>query len=329
MMAAFARRLPVPKFIQLERQSMLRHATIRILIAVPTLLAIVTLAFFMMRLAPGGPFDAERRLPPEIEANLKAAYDLDKPILDQYVSYIQGLLKGDLGPSFTYRDFSVSELVASGIPVSLSIGATALCLALFFGCIAGVIAAYRHDRPSDIIIMGFAMTGIVIPVFVMAPLLALVFGVYAGLLPVAGWQDGAIANRVLPSVALALPFTAVIARLMRGSMLEVMQSEFMRTAIAKGVPAWQVPWRHGFRTAFMPVLSYLGPAAAGIITGSVVIEQIFAIPGIGRYFVEGALNRDYTLVLGVAIFYAALIILFNLIVDIFYRILDPKVDLAR
>lgn len=306
---------------------MFRHVAGRVLVAAPTLLVIVTLAFFMMRLAPGGPFDAERQLPPEIEANLKAAYNLDKPIFEQYTSYLQGLMRGDLGPSFTYRDFTVSELVASGFPVSLSIGLTSLSLALFFGCIAGVIAAYRHDRLADFAIMGVAMTGIIVPVFVMAPILGLVFGVWLGVLPVAGWQDGALANRVLPSVALALPFTAVIARLMRGSMLEVMQAEFMRTALAKGVPPWQVPWRHGFRAAFMPVLSYLGPAAAGILTGSVVIEQIFAIPGIGRYFVEGALNRDYTLVLGVAVFYAALIILFNLIVDILYRVLDPKVVL--
>lgn len=308
---------------------MIKHVATRILVAVPTLLAIVTLAFFMMRLAPGGPFDAERQLPPEIEANLMAAYNLDRPLIEQYTAYIGSLLEGDLGPSFTYQDFTVTELVSRGFPVSLSIGFTALVLALFLGCVAGVVSASRHDSPSDFVIMGFAMTGIIVPVFVMAPLLALVFGVYLGLLPVAGWQDGAIANRILPSIALALPFTAVIARLMRGSMLEVLGSEFIRTAIAKGVPVWQVPWRHGFRHAFMPVLSYLGPAAAGIVTGSVVIEQIFAIPGIGRYFVEGALNRDYTLVLGVAVFYASLIILFNLIVDILYRVLDPKVELGK
>ena len=297
----------------------------RILTSIPTLLVIVTVAFFMMRIAPGGPFDRERALPAEIEKNVLAAYDLDQPLLLQYRDYLLGVLQGDFGPSFKYRDFTVAELLWTGFPASLKVGGLAIVLAVVVGIGLGTLAALRQNTAADHAVMATAMTGITIPNFVMAPLLTLVFGVYLGLLPVAGWNGGAPANLVLPVIALALPQIAYIARLTRGSMIEVLHANYVRTARAKGLRERIVVVRHALRGALLPVVSYLGPATAQVVTGSVVIETIFGIPGIGRYFIQGALNRDYTLVMGTVIVFAVLIILLNLIVDLLYGLLDPKV----
>jgi oligopeptide transport system permease protein len=311
---------------------MLSYAIRRFLGAIPTLFIIITLAFFMMRLAPGGPFDTERVLPPEIAKNIAAAYDLGKPVYEQYFLYLGRLAHGDFGPSYKIRDFTVTQLIAQGFPVSLRLGLSAMALAMIIGTTLGVAAALRQNRPSDYSVMTFAMIGICIPSFVTAPLLQLVFGIYGlhlfGLdlsLPVGGWNGGALPNLVLPVIVLALPPIAVIARLVRGSMLEVLRANFIRTARAKGLSTWRIITRHALHAGLLPLVSYLGPALADIISGSLVVEQIFGLPGIGRYFVQAALNRDYTLVLGVTIFYAALIILLNLVADLLYGVLDPRV----
>ena len=297
----------------------------RLLISVPTLLVIITLAFFMMRIAPGGPFDQERALPPQIEKNVLAAYDLDQPLVVQYWRYLTGVLQGDFGPSFKYRDFTVAELLVTGFPPSLTVGGSAILLAILVGITLGTIAALRQNTAVDHVVMATAMTGIAIPNFVMAPLLTLFFGVFLGLLPVAGWGGGSLRNMILPVIALALPQIAYIARLTRGSMIETLGANFIRTARAKGLREQIVVVRHALKGALLPVVSYLGPASAQLISGSLVIEQIFGIPGIGRYFIQGALNRDYTLVMGTVIVYALLILILNLIVDMLYGLLDPKV----
>lgn len=297
----------------------------RLLGAIPTIFVIISLAFFLIRAAPGGPFDTDRALPPEVEANLNAKYHLDEPLVMQYGRYLWDVMRGDLGPSFQYRDFTVNELIASGFPVSLKLGLSAVFLALLIGGTAGIIAALRQNTATDYGVMSFAMLGISIPNFVVAPLLIMLFAVYLGWLPAGGWNDGALKNIILPIISLALLQVAFVARIARGAMIEVLRSNYIRTARAKGLPGWQIILKHGIKPAMLPVVSYLGPAAAAVITGSVVIEQIYGIPGLGRHFVQGALNRDYTLVMGVVIFYGFLIILFNLVVDIIYAWLDPKV----
>lgn len=315
---------------------MLSYAVRRLLGAIPTLFIVITLAFFMMRAAPGGPFDSQRALPPEIAQNIAKAYDLDKPLIVQYGLYLERLAQFDLGPSFKNRDFSVNELIAQGLPVSARLGMTAMLIALMLGMSLGVFAALKQNRWQDHSVMTIAMIGITIPTFVTAPLMTLVFGVY-GLslfgfdiyLPVAGWGGGAAKNLVLPVTVLALPQIAIIARLVRGSMVEVLHSNYARTARAKGLPNHVVVLRHALPAAILPLISYLGPATASLLTGSLVVETIFGLPGIGRYFVNGALNRDYTLVMGVVIVYAALIIVLNLITDLLYAVLDPRVRLGR
>jgi oligopeptide transport system permease protein len=297
----------------------------RLLGAIPTLFLIITISFFIMRLTPGGPFDRERPIPPEIEKNLLAAYDLDKPLLVQYFKYMGDILQGDFGPSFKIHDFSVAELLAVGLPASIKLGGLSLLLAVAIGIPLGSIAALRQNSWIDYTVMGVGMTGIAVPNFVVAPLLQLTLGVYLGLLPVATWGGGSIRNLVMPMIALALPQIAFIARMMRGSMVEVLRSNYIRTARAKGLTERVVLSRHAVKAALLPVVSSLGPAAAGLMTGSVVIETIFGIPGIGRYFITSALNRDYTMVMGVVITYGAAIILFNLLVDLVYGLLDPKV----
>ena len=296
----------------------------RLISAIPTLLAIITIAFFMMRIAPGGPFDTERRLPPEVEANLAKAYHLDKPLIAQYWDYLGGILHGDFGPSFRYKDFTVTELIKSGFPVSLRLGLSAVVIALLLGVALGTYAAIRQNRLGDHAVMGLAVTGIAIPNYVIAPLLTLLLGIYLGWLPVGGWNDGALRNMILPVATLALPLVAYVTRLTRGSMIEVLRANYIRTARAKGLPMRLIIWRHALPAAILPVVTYLGPAAAAVLTGSLVVEQIFGLPGIGRYFIQGALNRDYTLVMGVVIFYASLIILLNLVVDLLYALLDPR-----
>jgi oligopeptide transport system permease protein len=312
------------------------YAVRRVLGAVPTLFIIVTLAFFMMRIAPGGPFDSEHRLPPEIKHNIEAAYNLDKPVYEQYFIYLGRLAHFDLGPSFKNKDFSVTELIEVGLPVSAELGLSAMVLAIFLGILLGTIAALNQNKATDYSVMSLAMFGITIPTFVTAPILTLVFGVYGlhlfGLdltLPVGGWNGGALRNMILPVIVLALPQTAIIARLVRGSMVEVLRSNYVRTARAKGLPNHLVVLRHALRAALLPVVSYLGPAIAGVLAGSLVVETIFGIPGIGRYFVNGAVDRDYTLVMGVVIYYASFVIMLNLLADILYAALDPRVRLDR
>lgn len=304
---------------------MLRYALLRILGAIPTLLLVIVLAFLMVHAAPGGPFDSERVLSADVAANIEAAYHLDEPLVRQFQRYLSGLLRGDLGPSYRYRDYDVSELIRRGFPISLQLGALAMALALILGVSIGTVAALRKNTLFDRVVMSFAMTGISIPVFVVAPLLVLLFAVKLHWLP-AGWSGSAGgAKFVLPVITLALPQIAYIARLTRASMIDVLGRDFIRTARAQGLGAMTVVRLHALRPAMLPVLSYMGPAIAAILTGSVVVEEVFSIPGLGLSFVRGALNRDYTLVLGIVIFYATLIISLNLVVDILYSVIDPRV----
>lgn len=304
---------------------MLRYALLRLLGAIPTLLLVIVLAFLMVHAAPGGPFDDERVLPPEIEKNIAAAYQLDQPLPQQFINYLSGLLQGDLGPSYRYRDRTVSELIGSAFPLSLQIGALAMLLATVVGVTAGTYAALHKDSALDRIVMAFAMTGISIPVFVIAPVLVLLLAVQLQWLP-AGWTgSNGIGRYILPVVSLALPQIAYIARLTRASMIEVLESDFVRTARAQGLGTAAVVRLHALKPAMLPVLSYMGPAIAAILTGSVVVEEIFGIPGLGQHFVRGALNRDYTLVLGIVIFYATLVVLLNLVVDLLYGAIDPRI----
>jgi oligopeptide transport system permease protein len=307
---------------------MLSLAGRRLLGAVPTLLVLVSLVFFLMRAAPGGPFDRERALPPQIEARLAAEYRLDQPLWRQYLHYLGRLAHGDLGPSFQYEGFTVRELIASGAPVSAALGGSALLLALLLGTALGCVAAARQGGALDRGLMLLAMLGLSVPSYVVAPLAILLFAVLLHWLPAGGWSPHGIADALLPVLTLALPQVAAIARLTRGALLEVLGSGFIRAARAHGLGPLRVLLGHALKPAALPVLSYLGPAAAGILTGSVVVEQAFGIPGIGRYFVQGALNRDYTLVLGVALLYGGLIVLFNLLVDLLYGWLDPRAALA-
>ncbi len=306
---------------------MLSFIVKRVLVAIPVMLIIITMSFFLMRAAPGGPFTSERKLPPEIEANILAAYDLDKPLHIQYIKYLKNVVRGDFGPSYKYKDFTVNELIASGLPVSVRLGVSAILLAIFLGIPLGTIAALNQNKFPDFSVMAIAMVGITIPIFVVAPMLTLQFGVNMGILPVAGWKDGKLTHMILPVISLALPQIAVISRLTRGGMLEVLRSNYVRTARAKGLPEWVVIRRHVMPAGLMPLVSYLGPATAGILTGSFIVESIFNLPGVGKYFVIGALQRDYTLVMGVVILFSLLIIILNLVADVLYGILDPKVKL--
>jgi oligopeptide transport system permease protein len=304
----------------------LTFALKRLLSAVPTLFVLVALAFFLLRAAPGGPFDDEHALPAEVQAQVAAAYHLDEPLWRQFARYLGGLARGDLGPSFQYPGRSVNELIAAGFPVSLQLGLAAMLLALPLGCGLGIAAALKRDTLADRGLMTLATAGLSIPNFVVAPLLILGFALALGWLPAGGWDDWRSA--VLPVAALALPQAAYLARITRGSMVEVLAQNYIRAARARGLPQRWIVMRHALKPALMPVLSYLGPALAQVITGSVVVEQIFSIPGLGRHFVQGALNRDYTLVMGVVVFYGALIVLLNLAVDLLYGALDPRVKKA-
>ncbi|MEM8767604.1 MAG: ABC transporter permease subunit [Pseudomonadota bacterium] len=305
---------------------MQRYLLTRALASLITFWLIITLVFFLARLAPGGPFDGERRLPPEVEANLLAAYSLDQPLPLQYLDYLAMLASGDLGPSFKQKDFTVGELISAGLPVSLTIGIMALGLALLGGVTLGTRAALRPGSLSDSLIMGFTNLGLAVPAIVLAPLAVLVFAVWLRWLPAGGL--GGATHLVLPTITLALPFMAAIARLTRGSVAETLRAPFVMTALAKGLRRGRLLRRHVLPQALLPVVTFLGPAAAGLLTGSVVIEQVFELPGIGRYFIQGALNRDYTLVMGVVVVYAAFILSFNLLVDLCYARLDPRVRLG-
>jgi oligopeptide transport system permease protein len=303
---------------------MLGYVLRRLASAIPTLFLIVTIAFFLIRLAPGGPFDLERPLDETIMQNLRAIYQLDQPLYQQYFNYLASLARLDFGPSFTNRDLTVYELFQRGLPVSIRLGSLALLLALTAGLGLGVLAAIRQNRVADYAVMGVATAGITIPTFVTAPVFQIVFGLWLAWLPVAGWNSGALRNTILPVLVLALPQIAVVARLTRASMIEALRSNHIRTLRAQGLPSSTI-LRHALRGACLPVVSYLGPAAAALLTGSVVVETIFGLPGIGRYFVEGALNRDYTLVMGTVVVVAIFVLVFNLMVDIAYAVLDPRV----
>lgn len=305
--------------------SLARYVLRRLSGALPTLFLVIALAFLLVRLAPGGPFDEERALPPEIEANIRRAYDLDRPLPQQFLDYLGRLIRGDLGPSYRFREHTVNDLIAAALPYSFKLGALAMLLAACAGIAAGALAAMKRDTWVDRLVTGLSLTGISIPVFVVAPVLVLVFAVRLDWLP-AGFSgtDGA-ARLVLPVIALALPQIAYIARLTRASLIDVLASGFVRAARAQGLGTAAVLRHHALKPALLPVLSWLGPALAGILTGSVVVEEIFGIPGVGRFFVNGALNRDYTLVLGIVILYATLLILMNLVVDVLYGVVDPRV----
>lgn len=309
---------------------MLGYIARRVLVAIPTILVIITVAFFMMRAAPGGPFDLERPMPEEVRQNVLAHFGLDRPLHEQYFDYLGDLAHGDLGPSLKFRDKTVSDIISEGFPVSATIGALSILLALFLGSFLGAVAALRQNKATDFAVMGFAMGGITIPPFVMGPVLALVFGLYLGLVPTGGLDPryGMTPERlILPVITLALPQIAIISRLMRASMIEVLRSNYIRTAYAKGLSGPVVIFRHALRAAVLPLVSYLGPASAALVTGSIVIEQVFQLPGIGRQFVTAALQRDYTVVMGVVILYATLIITLNLIADLLYATLNPKVKI--
>ncbi len=296
----------------------------RALATVPLVLGIVVVSFFFMRLAPGGPFDADRVLDPQVRANLEARYGLDRPLVEQLVVYVEGLLQGDLGPSFKYVGWSVQEIIAQGAPVSLTLGAAALLIALLVGIPLGVIAALYHNRWADHLATAIALVGVCVPNFVLGPVLVLVFVFGLGLLPVGGW--GSPEQVILPAVTLGAVRAAYIARLARAGMLDVLQQDFVRTARAKGLTERVVVARHALRIAIVPVVQYLGPAIASILVGSVVVERIFDLPGLGSFFINAALNRDYTLAMGSVLLYSTLLIVLNLLVDVLARAFDPRTE---
>ena len=300
----------------------------RLLVAIPTLFVVVTVAFFMMRAAPGSPFSGDRKLPPEIEKNIEAKYGMDKPLVVQYVSYVGGVLHGDFGPSLKYRDKTVLDIIGQNFGVSLKIGLSAFVIMVIVGVSLGVVAALRQNGPADYTVMSIAIVGICIPSFVTAPLLQLVFGSQLGWLPIGSWDGGAIPNMVMPVMVLATPQIAIISRLTRAGMIEVLQSNYVRTARAKGLPEFRIVVKHAIRAAVLPLISYLGPAFAGILTGSLIVERIFGLSGLGKFFVNSALQRDYTVVMGMVIFFATLILLLNLLADVLYAALDPRVRLT-
>lgn len=297
----------------------------RLASAVPTLFIVVTISFFLMRFAPGGPFNLERPLPPQTMANLMATYQLDQPLWRQYVHYLSNAVTGDFGPSYIYKDNNVAQLIGKGLPYSMELGLYALLFAVIGGVTAGTIAALRQNSILDFTIMSVSTLGVTVPNFVVGPVLTLVFAIVLAWLPAGGWGDGSMRFLILPMIALALPQLAVFARLTRGSMIEALHTDHIRTAKAYGLPARTVVVTHAMRGAMLPVVSYLAPCAAALLTGSAVVETIFTIPGVGRYFVLGAINRDYTLVMGTVILVAIFVIVFNLLVDILYGLLDPRV----
>jgi oligopeptide transport system permease protein len=297
----------------------------RLLGILPTAFCIVTVSFFVVRLAPGGPFDQEQAVPPQVRANLDRLYGLDQPLGVQYLRYLKGLAHGDFGPSFKLRDFSVGELIAQGLPLSLTLGCAAVLLAVLAGIPLGIAAALRRNTAADYGITTLVVLGVALPSFVTGPLFALIFGLYLHWLPVAGWEEGAPSYLVLPVLTLALPVMAYVTRITRGSLLEVLRANYVRTARARGLGEARVLWRHALRPTLLPVVSYLGPATAYVVTGSLVVETVFGLPGTGRYLVQGAINRDYTLVMGMITVYGSLTLGLNFIADIVYGWLDPTV----
>jgi oligopeptide transport system permease protein len=307
---------------------MARFLLRRILVAVPTIFVVITASFFLMRAAPGSPFSTDRKLPPAILKNVEKKFGMNEPLGVQYIHYLAGVAHGDFGPSLKYNDKTVLDVLGENYAVSLRLGLTAIIIAGFTGVSLGVLAALRQNQPADYLTVGVAILGVTVPSFVTAPLLQLVFGSRLGILPIAGWDNGALPNMVLPVAVLALPQIAIISRLTRAGMIEVLKSNYVRTARAKGLSEWRIVTRHALRAAILPLVSYLGPACAGLLTGSLIVERIFNLPGLGKFFVISALQRDYTVVMGMVIFYAVLIVTLNLISDVLYAMLDPRVRLA-
>ena len=302
---------------------MLRFALIRLLQMIPVLIAVVTVTFFLVRFAPGGPFDSEKAVVPEVRAALEAQYKLDQPILAQYFSYMGDLLQGDLGPSFKYPGRTVNELIAAGFPVTAELGFYAMLVALLMGGTAGVLASLKPNSAQDYIPMSAAMIGICMPTFLLGPVLVLVFGIWLEWLPVSGWGQ-LPGDKILPSLTLGAAYAAYIARLSRGGMLDLLSQDYIRTARAKGLPEYIIVLKHSLRGGLIPVVAYLGPAFAGILSGSFVIETVFQIHGLGRFYVQAAFNRDYTLILGCTVFLSALIIVFNLLSDLLAAWMNPR-----
>jgi len=300
-----------------------RFIALRLLQAIPVILAVITVTFFLVRVAPGGPFDSEKAVLPEVKAALERQYRLDLPLAQQYTAYLGDLAQGDLGPSFKYPGRSVNELIAAGLPVTAELGFYALLVAVFIGGSAGVFASLKPNTAQDYLPMAAAMIGICMPTFLLGPLLVLVFGIHLEWLPVSGWGD-IPGDKLLPSITLGAAYAAYIARLSRAGMLEVLNQDYIRTARAKGLPEWQVVVKHALRGGMIPVVAFLGPAFAGLLAGSFVVETIFQIPGLGRFYVQAAFNRDYTMILGTTVFLSTLIVLFNLASDILAAWLNPR-----
>ena len=295
----------------------------RLLVAVPVILIVTTITFFLIRLAPGGPFDADKVVPPEVLKNLNATYNLDAPVLVQYKDYMINLAQGDFGPSFRYPGRSVTEMIFTGLPTTFELALYAILIAIFIGILSGVTAAVKRNTSLDYIPMTIAMIGICMPTFLLGPILVLIFGIYLEVLPVSGW--GSLSgDKILPSITLGAAYAAYIARLSRGGMLETLNQDYIRTARAKGLSEFRVVFNHALRGGLIPVVSFLGPAMAGLIGGSFVVETIFQIPGLGRFYVEAAFNRDYTMILGTTIFFSVLIILFNLLSDLMVLLMNPQ-----
>ena len=302
---------------------MLRFVLSRLLQAIPVIFIVITATFFLVRAAPGGPFDAEKVVLPEVKRALEAQYRLDLPLHEQYFAYLQDLTQGELGPSFKYPGRSVNEILFSGLPVTAELGLYALLIALLIGVTAGVFASLKPNTRQDYIPMSLAMIGICMPSFLLGPLLVLVFGIYLEWLPISGW--GAIpGDKILPSITLGAAYAAYVARLSRAGMLEILSQDYIRTARAKGLPEWMVVAKHALRGGLIPVVAFLGPAFAGLLAGSFVVETIFQIPGLGRFYVQAAFNRDYTMILGTTVFLSSLIVLFNLMSDVAAAWLNPR-----
>ncbi len=291
-----------------------------------TLAALATLTFFIMRLAPGGPFSRNRKISPEVQANIEAAFHLDEPVVQQFARYIWGVLRGDLGPSTRFRDYSVNDLIAAGLPTSLTIGFWAILVAALVGIALGLAGALRRNGWTDYAAGTLGVIGIAVPIFIIGPLMQAYFSVHLGWLPVGGWNDG-WRSLILPVLVLALPNIAYISRLTRSSLIEALRDNHVRTARAKGIGSARVLWGHAMTGALLPVIAYLGPACAALITGSILIETVFALPGIGRFFVDAALNRDYPLVMGITLVYGGFLIVFNILTDLVRGYLDPRVRL--
>lgn len=304
---------------------MFRFIMKRILEAIPTMLVLITVSFFLMRFAPGSPFSSEKTPPPEVLANIEAKYGLDKPVFEQYTTYLFNILRGDFGPSFKYVDYTVNELIGAAFPVSLKVGFIAFIFTVIIGVSVGTIAALRQNTKTDYMIMTSAMIGVVLPSFVLAPTLIYFFALKLDWFPAGGWFGGQWQYVVLPVIAMSLMFVATFARITRGSMIETLNSNFIRTARSKGLSYRYIVLKHALKPALLPVVSYMGPAFVGIITGSVVVETVFGLPGIGKLFVNAAFNRDYSLVMGVTILIGFLFILFNAIVDVLLAAIDPKI----